>query len=151
MVNGTDDVSVRFSRCCSPIPGDEIVGFITRGRGISIHRTDCVNIINMDEVDRSRLTPAEWQHQDSGSDTVQSYSVAINVYAHNRTGLMADISQFFKEKKIDMSSVNSRINKPGTKATVFVSFDVKSMEELSHLIEKIRQIDGVIDIERTRG
>lgn len=151
VVNGTDDVSVRFSRCCSPIPGDEIVGFITRGRGISIHCTDCVNIINMDEVDRSRLTPAEWQHQDSGSDTVQSYSVAINVYAHNRTGLMADISQFFKEKKIDMSSVNSRINKPGTKATVFVSFDVKSMEELSHLIEKIRQIDGVIDIERTRG
>ena len=61
LVNGVVDVNVRFSRCCSPVPGDEIVGFITRGRGISIHRTDCVNILNMSETDRTRLIEAEWQ------------------------------------------------------------------------------------------
>lgn len=149
VVKGIHDVTVRFSRCCSPIPGDEIVGFVTRGRGVSIHRTDCVNIINMSEMERDRLIDAEWQLPESNSDA-QSYAAEINVYAHNRTGLLVDISQIFTERKIDMTSLNSRTSKQGT-ATLDISFEVKSVEELNHLIEKIRQVESVMDIERTRG
>ena len=82
VVRGANDVAVRFSKCCNPVPGDEIVGFITRGRGISIHRTDCVNLLNMPESDRARLIEAEWQV--SEADTTQTYTTEINIYANNR-------------------------------------------------------------------
>ena len=73
VVKGIDDVAVRFSKCCSPIPGDEIVGFVTRGRGITIHRTDCVNVLNMPEIDRKRLIEAEWQMPDrADSEEIRS-------------------------------------------------------------------------------
>ncbi|MDD3337489.1 MAG: bifunctional (p)ppGpp synthetase/guanosine-3',5'-bis(diphosphate) 3'-pyrophosphohydrolase [Lachnospiraceae bacterium] len=149
VVKGIHDVAVRFSKCCNPIPGDEIVGFITRGRGVSIHRTDCVNVIHMSEADRVRLIDAEWQGvENTGSQEV--YSAEINVYASNRTGLLVDISKIFTEKKIDMSSLNVRTSKQGT-ATLSIAFSVHSVEELNVLIEKIRQIDSVMDIERTTG
>ena len=147
MVKGIHDVAVRFSKCCNPIPGDEIVGFVTRGRGITIHRTDCVNVMNMSEMDRSRLIEAEWQQDNRASE---QYMAEINVYANNRTGLLVDISKIFTERKIDVRSINSRTNKQ-EKATISMNFNVSSKEELNSLIEKIRQIDSVIDVERTTG
>ena len=147
VVKGIHDVAVRFSKCCNPIPGDEIVGFVTRGRGITIHRTDCVNVMNMSEMDRSRLIEAEWQQDNRASE---QYMAEINVYAHNRTGLLVDISKIFTERKIDVRSINSRTNKQ-EKATISMNFNVSSKEELNSLIEKIRQIDSVIDVERTTG
>ena len=90
VVKGIHDVAVRFSKCCSPIPGDEIVGFVTRGRGITIHRTDCVNVLNMSEMDRSRLIEAEWQPTDNKGS--EKYMAEIQVYANNRTGLLVDMS-----------------------------------------------------------
>ena len=80
VVKGIDDMAVRFSRCCNPVPGDEIVGFITRGRGMSIHRTDCVNIIHLSEAERARLIPAEWEKPEEGTDT-GSYLAAVS-YTH---------------------------------------------------------------------
>ncbi|MEI3437280.1 MAG: bifunctional (p)ppGpp synthetase/guanosine-3',5'-bis(diphosphate) 3'-pyrophosphohydrolase [Blautia sp.] len=147
VVKGIHDVAVRFSKCCNPIPGDEIVGFVTRGRGITIHRTDCVNVMNMSEMDRSRLIEAEWQQDNRASE---QYMAEINVYANNRTGLLVDISKIFTERKIDVRSINSRTNKQ-EKATISMNFNVSSKEELNSLIEKIRQIDSVIDVERTTG
>ena len=85
VVEGIDDVSVRISKCCSAVPGDEIVGFVTRGRGISIHRTDCVNIINIPEDDRARLIDAEWSIDDA-KETGGVYIAEIQIYAYNRTG-----------------------------------------------------------------
>ena len=82
-------MAVRFSKCCSPIPGDEIVGFVTRGRGITIHRTDCVNVLNMPEIDRKRLIEAEWQMPDRADS--EKYEAEIQVYANNRTGLLVDL------------------------------------------------------------
>ena len=146
-VHGIHDVAVRFSKCCSPIPGDEIVGFVTRGRGITIHRTDCVNIMNLPEDERARLIEAEWQTE---PDSGQRYTVEINVYANNRTGLLVDISRIFTERKIDLSAMNVRTSKQGT-ATIDMTFDVNSKEELNGLVEKIRQVESVIDIERSRG
>lgn len=149
IVRGIDDVAVRFSRCCSPIPGDEIVGFVTRGRGISIHRTDCVNVIHMNDFDRSRLIEAEWQ-TGSKSEKNESYSVEINIFAHNRTGLLVDISKVFTEHKIDVKSLNVRTSKQEI-VTMSVSFCVHNSGELTNLTNKLLPIQNVIDVERTRG
>ncbi|MDD7218952.1 MAG: bifunctional (p)ppGpp synthetase/guanosine-3',5'-bis(diphosphate) 3'-pyrophosphohydrolase [Clostridia bacterium] len=148
VVKGIHDVAVRFSKCCNPIPGDEIVGFITRGRGITIHRTDCVNVLNMSESDRSRLIEAEWQRPENKDS--EKYMAEIQVYANNRTGLLVDLSKIFTERKIDLRSINSRTNKQ-EKATISMSFEIGSKEELSTLVEKIRQVDSVLDVERTTG
>ena len=148
VVKGIHDVSVRFSRCCNPIPGDEIVGYVTRGRGVTIHRTDCINIINMSLEDRERLIDAEWQAESVGDG--EQYTAEINVYANNRTGLLVDISKIFTERKIDITSMNTRTSKQG-RATINIAFDIKSKEELGSLVEKIRQVESVLDIGRTTG
>ena len=148
VVKGIHDVAVRFSKCCSPVPGDEIVGFVTRGRGISIHRTDCVNVMNLSETDRARLIEAEWQK--SETDKSERYTAEIKIFGYNRTGLLVDITKIFTERKIDLSSLNCRVSKQGV-ATILLTFDVQGKEELASLTAKIRQIESVIDIERTSG
>ena len=148
VVKGIHDVAVRFSRCCSPVPGDEIVGFVTRGRGISIHRTDCINIINLPEDERVRLIDAEWQQTESESK--ERYTTEIQIYANNRIGMFVDISKVFTERQIDITSMNVRTSKQG-KATIIMTFDIRGIEELNKLTDKLRQIEGVLDIERTAG
>ena len=148
VVKGIHDVAVRFSKCCNPIPGDEIVGYVTRGRGVTIHRTDCINVMNMSSEDRNRLIDAEWQVPEV--ETGERYIADLNIYAFNRTGLIVDISKLFTERKIDISSLNTRTSKQGI-ATINISFEVGSKEELNSLIEKLRQIESVKDIERTAG
>ena len=147
MVKGIDDVAVRFSRCCAPVPGDEIVGFVTRGRGISIHRTDCINIINLSEIERARLLDAEWQDSEGEAGR---YMAEIKIYGNNRTGLIVDITKILTERQIDISSIHSNTSKQGV-ATITLAFGTKGKEELISLIDKIRQVESVIDIERTRG
>ncbi len=149
VVRGIHDVAVRFSRCCSPVPGDEIIGFVTRGRGISIHRTDCINIINLPEDERNRLIDAEWQKTE-GETAPERYSTEIQIFANNRIGLFVDISKVFTERQIDITSMNVRTSKQG-KATIIMTFDTHGIEELNHLIDKLRQIEDVLDIERTAG
>ncbi len=149
VVKGIHDVAVRYSKCCSPVPGDEIVGFVTRGRGVSIHRTDCVNIIHMSEVERMRLIDAQWQKSPE-EVTEEKYFSEIKIYANNRSGLLADISKALTEKNIDILSLNTRVSKQGM-ATMAVSFEVHSREELNRIIEKIMSITSVVDIERTTG
>ena len=149
VVKGIHDIAVRFSRCCSPVPGDEIVGFVTRGRGVSIHRTDCVNIINLPENERERLIDAEWQEPE-GESSKERYSTEIQIYANNRIGMFVDISKVFTERQIDITSMNVRTSKQG-KATIIMTFDIHGIEELNRLTDKLRQIEGVLDIERTAG
>ena len=147
IVKGIHDVAVRFSKCCNPVPGDEIVGFVTRGRGISIHRTDCVNILSFPANERARLIEAEWEQGESAGD---KYEVEINIFANNRTGLIVDISRMFTEAEIDVKSMNCRLNKKQV-ATISVGFDIHGKEELNRIIDKLRKIDGVTDITRTAG
>ena len=149
VVKGIHDVAVRFSRCCSPVPGDEIVGFVTRGRGVSIHRTDCVNVINLPADERARLIDAEWQ-QPENQNSQERYSTEIQIYANNRIGMFVDISKVFTERQIDITSMNVRTSKQG-KATIIMTFDIHGIEELNRLTDKLRQIEGVLDIERTAG
>ncbi len=149
VVKGIHDVAVRFSKCCSPVPGDEIIGFVTRGRGVSIHRTDCVNVIHMPTMERVRFIDAEWQ-QSPEEVTGEKYVVEIKIFANNRSGLLADISRTLTEKNIDILSMNTRTNKQGL-ATMSTSFEVRSREELNRIIDKIGAIESVVDIERTTG
>ena len=146
-VRGIHDVAVHFSKCCSPIPGDEIVGFVTRGRGITIHRTDCINIMNLPESERERLIEAEWA-PDSESD--EEYPVGITVYANDRAGLLVDLSKIFTERNISILGVNSRTNRQGV-ATIDMTFNVKSKQALTDLVAKIRQVPNVVDVERAKG
>lgn len=148
-VKGIDDVAVRFSKCCSPVPGDEIVGFVTRGRGVSIHRTDCINVLCMEEGERTRLIDAEWIDSSVNGEE-KEFTTEINIYTMNRQGMLFDISKVFNEAKIDLKGVNVRINKQG-KATVTMQFGIRSKEQLAWITAKLRNIEGVIDIERTRG
>lgn len=149
VVKGMHNLAVRFSKCCSPVPGDEIVGFITRGRGVAIHRTDCINMLNLPEIERVRLVDAEWEGKpDEMSD--EKYMVEIRIFANNRNGLLADISRALTEKDIDILSLNTRINKQGL-ATMAIAFEINNREELNRIVEKIRTIESVIDIERTTG
>ena len=148
VVRGVHDLAVRFSMCCAPVPGDEIVGFVTRGRGITIHRTDCVNIISLPEDERIRLIPAEWQSAAAGDEV--KYRTEIRITARNRVGLFVEISKVFTEREIDMLTINTRTSKQGI-ATVMVSFEIGSVEELHSLITKLRQIGGVMEVERSTG
>lgn len=150
VVNGIDDVSVRFSKCCNPLPGDEIVGFITRGRGISIHRTDCVNIINLPEIEKQRIIEAEWQPDILAAKKDEVFQTSLAIYGQNRTGMLVDISRIFTEANIDIQTVTSRVAKNGV-ATITLSFGAKNKDEVRAISEKIMQIPGIIDIKRTTG
>ena len=147
-VKGIHDVAVRFSKCCSPVPGDDIVGFVTRGRGISIHRTDCINVMSMNETDRVRLIDAEWVEAEGKPN--MEFTTEILVYAIERSGLIFEISKVFSEENISIKAMNARTSKTG-KSTIDISFGVKSKEDLGRLTSKIKNIQGIIDIERTQG
>ena len=149
-VRGIHDVAVKFSKCCSPIPGDEIVGFITRGRGVSIHRTDCINVYNLPESEKARLIDAEWETGSDEPGDGKLYFAEIKIFGDNRTGLLVDISKVLTERSIDIKGLSSSLGK-GNKATIIVSFRTKGKNELTGIIEKIRQIESVLDVERTSG
>lgn len=149
VVKGIDDMAVRFSKCCNPVPGDEIVGFVTRGRGMSIHRTDCINMLHLSEAERARLIDAEWENSQDGESEGQ-YLAELKMFAEDRTGLLMEITKIFTEVKIDVKSLNVRTSKKGT-ATIDMGFVVHGRSELAKVTEKMRQIEGVIDIQRTAG
>ncbi len=149
VVKGLHDVSVRFSKCCSPVPGDEIVGYITRGRGISIHRTDCVNMINLPDMEKNRLIEAEWEDGWS-NPSGKLYDTVIKIYANNRVGILVDLSRVFSGADIDIEQMHSNTSRQGV-ATITIQFKVHGKEELRNLTEKLRQIESVVDIERTTG
>ncbi|HJA12058.1 MAG TPA: bifunctional (p)ppGpp synthetase/guanosine-3',5'-bis(diphosphate) 3'-pyrophosphohydrolase [Candidatus Mediterraneibacter merdipullorum] len=149
VVKGINDMAVRFSKCCNPVPGDEIVGFVTRGRGMSIHRTDCVNMLHLSAAERERLIDAEWEDT-TETDGGGQYLAELKMYAADRQGLLMDVTKVFTEEKIDVKSVNIRTSKKGT-ATLDMGFIVQGREQLDTVIKKLRQIESVIDIERTTG
>ncbi|MDR1560684.1 MAG: bifunctional (p)ppGpp synthetase/guanosine-3',5'-bis(diphosphate) 3'-pyrophosphohydrolase [Clostridiales bacterium] len=145
VVKGVGDVNVRFSKCCSPVPGDEIVGFVTRGRGISVHRTDCANIINMDEIDRRRLLEAEWQLPDKSANGVH-YRAELRIVGMERVGFLLDISRVIAEAHISVKDMSART--VNNEAIITLSLEITSREELDHIRIRLRRISGVHEIER---
>lgn len=147
-IRGIRDVSVHYAHCCNPVPGDEIVGFVTRGRGVTIHRTDCVNMIGLPPEERNRLIEAEWESTEETGGS--RYSASLNLYCKNRMGMVVDVSRVFTEEQIDITSISVKNARNGT-GTLTIDFETKGKEELNRLIEKLRQIPGVVDVERSVG
>ena len=149
VVEGVHDLACRFGKCCNPIPGDTIVGYITRGRGVSIHRMDCVNIINLSPEEKSRVIEAEWMNSHKAPEN-EKYMAQILVYAFNRNGLLADIAKALTEKNIDIISLQTKTSKKGI-ATMNICFEISGKEELVRIIDKIEAINSVMKVERTSG
>ncbi|MCQ2080653.1 MAG: bifunctional (p)ppGpp synthetase/guanosine-3',5'-bis(diphosphate) 3'-pyrophosphohydrolase [Lachnospiraceae bacterium] len=149
IVKGIHDLAVRFSKCCAPVPGDEIIGFVTRGRGISIHRTDCVNMLSLPETERNRIIEAEWEAS-ADNESGEKYIAEIQIVAYNRNGLLVDITKCLSEKNIDIISLNTRMTKKGV-STIVLSFGISNRGELQKLLEKLGAIESVISAERTAG
>ena len=107
IVKGIGDVAVKFSRCCSPVPGDEIIGFVTKGRGVTVHRTDCINIINLTEDERHRLVESEWADNAKTANADVSYFAEIRIVADERVNLIFDISRVLSEEGILVKALNA--------------------------------------------
>ncbi len=145
VVKGIGDLSVRFSKCCSPVPGDEIIGFITRGRGVSIHRTDCNNIICLEELERHRLIEAEWMLPDNLPDRVV-YRADIRIITDEKIGMLTDVSRIINDENISVKSLNVRT---GNSQAVFnLGIEISSREQLDRICNRITHLSGVHEIQR---
>ena len=147
-VRGIHDVAVRFSKCCNPVPGDEIIGYITRGRGVSIHRTDCINIIQLEDEERQRLIDAEWEVA-PGETTGMKFESSIQVLTEERKGILADISSIINNENITIVALNVRLTKDKREDVFNITVEISSKEQLEQLSKKISQIPGVHEIVRT--
>lgn len=151
VVEGIGDVAVRFSKCCSPVPGDEIIGFVTRGRGVTIHRTDCVNIMNLSDDERGRLINAEWDSQYTHGDVLSAaYLAEIRVIANDRTGLLFEISRLLADEDISVKGFNIRTTKDML-AIFNITLEIRTKDQLVRITKRIKGVKDVIDIERVTG
>ena len=149
IVKGVHGVSTRLSKCCNPVPGDDIVGFITRGRGISIHRADCSNVVNVPEDEKDRVIEATWA-EDAVQKKDDGFLVLINIYARDRAGLLNDLTRIFSEKDISILRISSVTNKQGI-ATLTLGFEVKSTQDLHDITTRIQGVRDVQAVRRTSG
>ena len=145
VVKGIGDVAVRFSKCCNPVPGDEIVGFVTRGRGVTIHRTDCINVMNLTEEDRHRLIEAEWDVEGKGMANV-SYLAGIRIVGTDRVGLMMEVSKVFTDEDVSVKSLTIKTTK--NTAIFDVTIEVKGKEQLEKIIKRLMKLNDILEIER---
>lgn len=142
-VKGLEGVKVRMAKCCNPVPGDDIIGYITIGRGISVHRCDCANVQNI--TDNSRVVDVSWQH-DEGAN----YSASIEVLALDKPNVIADVATRISESKLNMSYLNARSTKDGD-AVLDITVDISDIRELERLIEKLKRVKNVFDVYRVKA
>ena len=141
LVKGEDDIMVKLARCCNPIPGDPIVGYVTRGHGVSVHRVDCPNVLaNKEESDR--MIEVSWN-----IDTDEAYKVVLRMSCIDQTGVMANIMTVASETKVNINSLNAHTN-PDKTAYVDLGLDITSLEQLNYIIGRMRRIKGVYKVER---
>ena len=131
---------VRFARCCSPLPGDEIVGYITRGRGVTVHKADCINVLS--EIDSARLVEVSWD-----SEAKTNFSGSIQILAYDRDGLLADLVLFIGSLKVTISAISAKTNKNQTCA-INVTLEVKNRQELDKIIKQLSKRSDIIEIFR---
>lgn len=143
VVEGIDNCLVRLSKCCNPVPGDEIVGFITRGRGVSVHCKDCVNMKDLISQD-GRMIDVYWYNEPKAS-----YSVDIEIYANDRAGLLSDIIKEIGNNKCKLVGVNSKANKERIAMTE-LTVEVENLEELNKILKALRKIDSVYEVNRKK-
>ena len=144
IVEGEEDLLTHMAQCCKPVPYDDLIGFVTRGRGIAVHRRTCTNLVKMPEKERERLIAVHWAHQDLGS----SYPVDLVVVAADRKGLLRDTSSVFSDEGIDVVGVNTASDRNRDRATMRFTVEVKDIAQLDHVLVKLNQIPDVLDVRR---
>ncbi len=143
-VLGVGNLLTTIANCCMPVPHDDIVGFITKDRGVSVHRTDCKNILHLKDKDQARLIEVEW-----GDTDVQNYPVNILIHANDRHGLLSDITRTLSDDKINVVAVNTMSNKKDQTARLAVTIEIRDLQQLTRIMDKISLLRNVIDV--TRG
>jgi GTP pyrophosphokinase len=142
-VKGVGDLLVRFAKCCHPIPGDPIVGFITRGKGVTVHLTSCPTVLNEREV--SRLIDVEWE-----AAAAQTYPISVRIEAFDRTGLLADVTQVMGENKVNILAANVTVS-PDHTAVLAMTLQVASVAQLAKVLGRVEQLKDVISVQRDLG
>ncbi len=141
LVNGNANFTVRMAQCCSPVPGDPIVGYISRGRGVSVHRSDCPNVKGMED---ERLIPVSWD-----SNGRESFNATLTITCENKSGLLASITSYIAGAKLEIAAANARvIDEKGGIGEIIITVQIKKASDLEELIKKLRNIKGIMDIRR---
>lgn len=143
IVKGIDNCLVKLSKCCNPLPGDEIVGYITKGRGVSVHRKDCVNVKDLIS-EENRMIDVKWYEEEK-----TSYNVDIEVYSNDRTGLLVDILKVIGTTKAKIMAVNTKTTKEKI-AIIYISLEIVNLEELNKVIKAIRKVESVYEVKRKK-
>ena len=144
VVKGIDNCLVKLSKCCNPVPGDNIIGYITRGRGVSVHRADCKNLKDLFEDENNRMIDVYWY-----TDEKSSYKVDVEIFANDRNGLLTDIIQVINTSKTTLVAVSSRANKERI-ATTELTIEVENLEELNKVLKNLRKVDSVYEVKRKK-
>jgi GTP pyrophosphokinase len=142
-VLGVGNLLTTIANCCRPVPGDEIIGFITKGKGVSIHRMDCSNIINLQEDDRGRLIEVEW-----GDADIETYPVSLVIRAMDRHGLLSDITSTLADDKVNVIAVNTLSDKKKQTARMAVTVEIRDLEQLTRIMDKVAQLPNVTEVMR---
>ena len=147
IIDGMDDVDIKFAKCCTPLPGDEIIAFITKGHGISVHKCDCRNVPeNIDECE----TPDRWIKARWSEAIDSSFITVIEIHSYDRTGLVADLAGQLGNMRINIHNMSSKIV-PGNIAVVTFNITVRDKSHLRDIISRLMAVRGVISVERTKG
>ena len=142
LIKGYDGFLIRFSHCCNPLPGDKIVGYVSRGRGVSIHRADCPNVAGYEP---ERLIEASWP-----AGIGEKFTASVNIEGDDRTGLFSDVATALNNMKIYMTGISAKADKEVGTAVVTVTMEVDNLETLDHVINKLRSVKGVYKVYRKR-
>lgn len=145
-IRGVGNLLTSIANCCKPVPGDDVIGFITRGQGVTIHRKDCANIINLEDDKRDRLIEAEW-----GGELAKTYPVSIHIEAFDRQGLLRDVSKVFADEKVDVIGVNTISNKDEQTADMTITAELSDLGQLSKVMDKIAQLPNIVSVSRSRN
>ena len=141
IVKGIDNCLVKFSKCCNPLPGDEIIGYITKGRGVSVHRKDCVNVKELIK-EENRIIDVYWENEEKAS-----YNVDIEIEANDRMGLLSDILKAIANSKVNILAVNTKTGKDRI-AIIYITLETKNLDELNGVLKNIRKVDSVYNVRR---
>ncbi|HFR3797885.1 TPA: bifunctional (p)ppGpp synthetase/guanosine-3',5'-bis(diphosphate) 3'-pyrophosphohydrolase [Streptococcus suis] len=147
VIEGASGLLIRIAKCCNPVPGDEIVGYITKGRGVAVHRVDCMNLKSQENVEQ-RLIDVGWEEDDNST---KEYMANIDIYGLNRSGLLNDVLKVLTNASKNISSVNAQPTKDMKFATIHVSFGISNLATLTSLVDKIKSVPEVYSVKRTNG
>ena len=148
IVKGADNLMIRVSRCCNPVPGDEIIGFITKGRGISVHRVDCSNITSLPESEKARFIEVEWEDLDAG----KSYNADVCILCSDRKGMLSDISKVCDDHDVKIMGINAKTTDDDDNTLkINLTIAIGSTQQMQRILRAFRNIESVYNVYRARG